>query len=300
MRRAPIIAIAAVLAAATAAAASRLSAEHQRPYDVAVVPRATVLRWLSLGHPTLVANAFYLRAVQYIGEPRANERGWEKLHPLVDLVTDLDPGHGYAYQVAGIILGSVGRVQESNAILEKGTRAFPGRYILPYLRAFNAFYYEDDFALAGKFAEIAASKEGAPAHVRQTMLAYYVKGQRPEAAIAYLSGLLAEARDDESREALAGQLKQAYLERDAAVIEVAVERFRREQGRDPERLEELVAAGLIRAIPRDPFGGSYYLDNGGRVRSTEHAFRYHRPRDLDKRQEPGVTPERGYPGVAIP
>ncbi len=47
-------------------------------------PAPTVLRWLSLGHPTLAANLLWLRAVQYIGEPGADERGWDKLYPVVD------------------------------------------------------------------------------------------------------------------------------------------------------------------------------------------------------------------------
>jgi len=36
----------------------------------------------------------------------------------LDLVTELDPQHGYAYQVGGNTLGSVGRIDESNAMLQ--------------------------------------------------------------------------------------------------------------------------------------------------------------------------------------
>ena len=86
------------------------------------------MRWFSLGHALTASHLYWLRAVQYIGEPRAEERGWATLFPVVDLVTDLDPGHGYAYQVAGVVLSSAGRIDESNAILEKGTRNVPSRW----------------------------------------------------------------------------------------------------------------------------------------------------------------------------
>jgi tetratricopeptide (TPR) repeat protein len=290
MRRLALLALAVVLASLTALSASRLAVAGERPYDIALIPKAGVLRWLSAGHTTLAANAYYLRAVQYIGELRSNERGWDKLYPVLDLVTDLDPKHGYAYQVGGVLLGSVDRVDESNALLEKGTRNLPDRYILPYLRAFNAFYYDGDFETAGRFAEAAAVAKNAPPHVRSNVLAYYVKGHRPEAAIAFLTNLLAEARDDETREALEAQLKQAYLERDAALIERAVEIYRAAIGVRPALLEMLVAAGLLSDIPTDPFGGRYYVDGEGRVRSTANEFRYQRP-IYRLGREPGVRPD---------
>lgn len=285
------------LVAATLAAGSHLRVVQSKPYDVDVIPRASAARIGSLGHAVSAANLYWLKAVQYIGEPRANERGWEKLFPLVELVTDLDPGHGYAYQVAGVILGSVDRVAESNAILEKGIRNAPNRYILPFLRAFNAFYYKNDFGLAGRYVEIAADVPGSPAHLRDTALAFYVKGQEADAAIAFLERMLSEAADSETAAAIERQLKQARLEKAAQAIDDAVERYRAEYGVYPPVLELLRVTGFLEAIPEDPFGGSFVFGEDGRVRSSANPFRYKKPDAIDRRVEPGVTPETGYPGV---
>jgi tetratricopeptide (TPR) repeat protein len=271
------IAVFAGFALAAGLLASRLEPQQLEPYDPGVVPAASTLRWLSLGHPTLAANLLWLKAVQYIGDTRANERGWDKLYPLVDVVTDLDPRHGYAYQVTGTLLSAFGHVPESNAILEKGTRALPDRYILPYLRAFNAFYYDDDWTTAGRFAEISARSPGAPPHVRQNVLAYYVKGQRADAAIAFLEQSLAEARDPETREAVEGQLKQATLERDAVRLDEAVLKWRERYVVGPLALEQLVGEKLLPAIPADPYGGELYVDEDGRVRSTANPYRFAKP-----------------------
>lgn len=265
------------LALATALLARRLDTGQLRPYDVGIVPSAGTLRWLSLGHPTLAANLLWLRAVQYIGDPRGDERGWDKLYPLVDTLTDLDPGHGYAYQVAGTLLSTYDKVAESNAILEKGARALPDRYILPHLRAFNAFYYDDDWVTAGKWAEIAARSKGAPAHARHYALAYYVKGRRADAAVDYLEQILSEARDPETRTAVEAQLKQAILERDAARVDEAAERWRERYVVGPLVIGQLVSEGLVDRIPADPFGGELYVDEEGRVRSTANPFRFSRP-----------------------
>jgi len=264
-------------ALATWLLASHLDTGRLRPYDVGIVPKASTLRWLSVGHPTLAANLLWLKAVQYIGDPRANERGWDKLYPMTDVVTDLDPRHGYAYQVAGTLLSTFGQVAESSAILEKGTRALPDRYILPYLRAFNAFYYDDDWTTAGRFAEISARTPGAPPHVRQNVLAYYVKGQRADAAVAFLEQSLTEAKDPETRKAVEGQLLQAMLERDAVRVDEAVERWRRRYVIGPLFLQQLVGEKLLPAIPADPHGGELYVDEDGRVRSTANPYRFSKP-----------------------
>jgi tetratricopeptide (TPR) repeat protein len=265
--------VAAALAAAMVLSAGRLRAARDRPYDVDVVPPAASVRWLSLGHALTASHLYWLRTVQYIGEPRAEERGWARLFPLVDLVTDLDAGHGYAYQVAGVVLGAAGRVAESNAVLEKGTRNVKDRYILPYLRAFNAFYHEGDWDAAGRWAEVAARTPGAPAHVRQNVLAYYVKGDRAEAALQFLQNAYREAQDDETRKALEGQIRQALLERDALRVDDAIRRWKERYGFPPVALASLVQAGLLDRVPDDPFGGVLVIGEDGRVRSSVHDFR---------------------------
>lgn len=300
MDRALRLAVAVLLAAAMVGAAGRLRAAREKPYDVEVVPTAAAVRWLSLGHALTGANLYWLRTVQYIGEPRAEERGWGKLFPLVNLVTDLDPGHGYAYQVAGIVLSSAGRVGESDAILEKGSRNVKDRYILPYLRAFNAFYHEGDWDLAGHWAEIAARTPGAPAHLRQNVLAYYVKGQRAEAALEFLENAYREAQDDETRKALDGQIRQATLERDAGRVDEAVKRYTERHGRWPADLHTLVAEGLIDRIPPDPFGGKLVLGKDGRVTSSVHSYRFAPPPTAAELSDPSLGPALQHVNPASP
>ena len=280
-----------ILAGATALVAGRLHVEQERPYDVDSIPTASVLGFAFLGNRMLAADLNWLRAVQYIGEVRGNERGWDKLYPLVDTITDLDPRHGYAYQVTGTILGSVGRIEESSRILEKGIRAVPDRYILPYHRAFNSFYYEGDWKAAGRWAEVAARTPGAPPHVRQNVIAYYVKGKRADAAVAFLVQALEEAKDPDSRKALESQLRLARLELDASRLEDAIEAWRARYHAGPLVLGQLVEEGLIPSVPPDPHGGELYLDEEGRVRSTANPFRFGRPEDpTEMRRAPSFYP----------
>lgn len=269
--------VALALALATVAAAGRLRRAIDRPYDVEVVPRAPAVRWLSLGHTLLASHFYWLRTVQYIGEERAEYRGWEKLYPLAELVTDLDPGHGYAYQVAGVVLSSAGRIEESNAILEKGTRNVPDRYILPYLRAFNAFYHQGNWDLAARWVELAAKSPGAPDHVKQYVVAAWAKAGRAEAAIGFLENVLAETKDPETRKKLEEELRQARFESEAERLDGAVARYRARFGEAPPNLAAVARAGLVERIPADPWGGRYVIRADGRVGSSVHAFRFAPP-----------------------
>jgi hypothetical protein len=165
----------------------------------------------------------------------------------------------------------------------------PERYILPYHRAFNAFYYDDDFATAGRYAEIAARTPGAPEHLRQNVLAYYVKGERADLAIRYLEDAFRAANDDESRRAIAAQLKQARFERVATTVDDAISRYREARGFLPIAPYTLVAEGFLPALPRDPTGGEWFIDAEGRTRSTAHERRIGRaPRPGELPREPGL------------
>jgi tetratricopeptide (TPR) repeat protein len=299
LRSLPRLAVTAALVAGAVLAARAMPIPEERPYDVPVVPSAGTLRWLFPSHPTLAANLYWLRTVQYIGEQRASERGWENLLPLAELVTDLDPKHGYAYQVVGTILSSVERVEESNRILEKGMRNVPDRYILPYHRAFNAFYYQGDFAAAGRYAELAARAPGAPEHLRQNVLAYYVKGSRADLAVRYLEHALAAAQDEKSRRAIGEQLAQARFEAAAAPIDEALRAYRARLGMLPASPVQLVAEGLLAALPPDPAGGAWIVGEDGRARSTVHARRIGRAERPEEMQpQPGLV--RPGPGTPKP
>jgi hypothetical protein len=272
-------AVAVALGAAAMGVAHRIRVAQDRPYDIQFVPTAASLRWASLGHPTLAANLNWLRTVQYVGDERADERGWDKLRPMIELVTDLDPRHGYAYQVGANFLSSVGRIDDSNAILEKGTLAVPNRYILPFHRAVNAFLYEADHALAGRYFEIAARTPGAPEHLREYVIAQYVRGDDAGAAVAFLQRLEAEASDDDSRRSIHAQIVRVSLERIAEQLEREVERYRLRVGIAPVALAQLVYEGLIPDVPADPFGGTLYLDGDGRVRSSVNPRRFDKPKE---------------------
>jgi tetratricopeptide (TPR) repeat protein len=261
---------------AAAAVNLRLAGELQiRPYDVEHVPTGRFARIASLGQRGIVSDLYWLATVQYIGEPSADQRGWEKLHPLVDLVTDLDPRHGYAYQTAGIVLSATGRLDESEEILKKGIEKGPNWWSYPYYIAFNHWFYRGDYATGARWAEIAAKAPGASRNISHLAVSLASKSGTPEQAIAMLEELRGTVQDEASAARLDEQLKLAVLERDAQLLERAAAEYTRRSGLPLVTLHMLVMSGVVSQIPPDPFGGHYVWDSEKRqVRSSVNPFRF--------------------------
>ncbi|WP_242339434.1 MULTISPECIES: tetratricopeptide repeat protein [unclassified Anaeromyxobacter] len=257
-----------VLAFALSRAATQVfrMQEAQR-FDIRYLPASRPLRALSPAVQLSVANYWWLQTVQYLGDQALRRGSFEQVFPLVDLVTDLDPGHGYAYQTGGLALSSALRLEESDAILKKGMQRGPGWWSYPFYIAFNDFYYRGDYASAARWAEIAARTPGASTRISALALALNVKSGAPEHAVRFIEEMLASATDEGLRAGLEEQYRSARLQHGFAILDAAVERFRAARGHDPARLEDLLAAGLLERVPEEPFGGAYVWRDGA-VHST--------------------------------
>jgi tetratricopeptide (TPR) repeat protein len=270
------LALAAALAVplAWASGAILFSTGRERAWDVAYVPHGRSLQLLSPAVRLSIANYFWLLTIQYVGDDRADVRGFEKLFPLVDLVTDLDPRHGYAYQSAGVVLSTRDRLEESDRILRKGMEQGPNWWSFPFYLAFNDYFYRGNYESAAHWAEIAAKTPGASPNISHLALAMKVKSGEPEDAVRFLEEMLATVKEDAVRAALEEQHRLALLQVAFRDLDAAVERFRNVRGRLPAPLDELVAAGILKALPPDPFGGRFELRADGKVHSTARDHRF--------------------------
>lgn len=276
MSRLSLIALAAVPCALVAAGArARLEPEALevgRVRDPTWLPDGRVVRLASLGQRQLLADAYWLETVQYMGWMTVSGGDWRALYPLADITTDLDPRFGYAYQVAGSNLAGLGhRYAEADRILEKGMRNVPNRWSLPWTRAVNKFLYERDFTAAAHYARRAAEVGNRPHLALLAANLSLVTDDDGEYTAA--DTILGSAIRMADTDALRVELEQRRVKvRTYAVlsrVERAVAAFERRVGRRPLLLEEVVAEGILRDLPADPAGGVVVYDVAtGKVRST--------------------------------
>lgn len=276
MARVGMAALLAVSATAVAVARPALEPEataEGRVREPAWLPDGKMLRLASFGQRLVIADLYWLKTVAYVGDSMlVREHRLESLYALGDIVTDLDPRYGYAYQVVGSNLsGLAHRVDESDRILEKGVRNVPDRWTLPFLLAFNKFFYEDDFAAAAAWARRAAEVGRRPhlALLAANLSLVANTEEQYRSALSFLELSLQQTETPELREQLELRIVKVRTYQVLSRLERAVDEFRRRYVRPPLLLEELAWSGLLREVPSDPSGGTIEYDPWtGTVRSS--------------------------------
>lgn len=275
-RRGPLaaLAVASFLAFALARAALEpVAAAQGAVRNPAWLPSGQVLRTAACGQRLVLADLYWLRAVQYMGETLlAKAQRWEALYPLAEIVTDLDPRFGYAYQVTGSNLaGLAGRHAEADRILHKGMRNVPDRWSLPFVYATNKFLFEQDYPEAARYARRAAEVGKRPhlALLAANLSALANTDDEYRAAAAFLEQMLAQPdTTPELRAELEARRVRIRTYQVLADVERAVAAFRQRTGRLPVLLSQLVPEALP-SLPLDPAGGEILYDPAtGAVRSS--------------------------------
>lgn len=224
-----------------------------------MIPDSQVVRWMSLGQATTAADLFFLRLVQYVGTPAAADAGWPQMLPLAELITDLDPEYGYAYEAAGILLSSKQRVDESDVILEKGMRFNPDRWQLPFFSAYNHWYVREDYATAADLLLRVARTPGSPAWVSQLASRLYSSAGQIEMGLAYVDAMLASDLPPGISDNLDLRRTELLVEKDLRILEAGIERYRERLGHPPGLLAEMVGEELS-SLPMAPDGSHYRYD----------------------------------------
>lgn len=243
--------------------------------ELAQLPQGEVLQPMLLGYDHLGADLLWLKIVQVLGERevRASDYAW--LAHALDVVTTLDPQYVYAYDVGGVALAELaGRVDWSNALLEKGLAANPDAWRLPFQLGFNAFFHQHDYARAADYMALAARLPGRPAYVTELAARLYVEGKQPSAALHFLDVMAAQTQDAAVLAVLERRKAEVIIERDLDELDLALQRYVRRVGHVPSSLNELVRSGELGAVPVEPFGGTYIFDaERQRVVSSTHPQR---------------------------
>jgi len=172
-----------------------------------ILPDGKAWRTLALGQHTTIADWYWLQLAQYLGNDAAREAGWPALYPYAQLITDLDPDYGYAYELAGLLLASTDRLTESDAILNKGMGNAPHRWQIPFYAAFNRWFYRGDLAGAGPLLQRAASLPGSPDYLMQFARDMTGGLQPSQRAAGFLESLLATDPPPAARERILERLK---------------------------------------------------------------------------------------------
>lgn len=230
-----------------------------------------VLKLMTLEFKTITADFLFARASQFYGgkvgqETPLNEEDWQWLNHNFHVITELDPYFQDPYYVAnGIFTWDAQMYEEANVLLDKAIKARTWDWWFPFLAGFNKFYFQGKNKEGADYLLMASRRPGAwPMLPTLASKLYYDEGGT-EAAISFLSAILTNENDENTRRKYKIRLdalkKILYLERAASLYEDKM-------GVKPRNLNVLIDTWIIKQIPEDPYGGQFYIDKDGSVKTT--------------------------------
>lgn len=266
---------------------------------LAQLPKGEYLKPALLGYHHLGADILWLRLIQVIGKKQNSADEYEWMYHALDVLTTLDPQYAYAYYAGGVILGDLAnRTDLSNRLLEKGVKANPDVWNIPFLLGYNYYFLLGDPAKGAEYIMEAARRPDGPSYLPGLATRMAAEAGNPDTALAFLEARLTDTQDPEMREFLANRMKEVIIERDLRILESAVEAYRTQHRALPATFTDLVAAGTLPVLPEEPFGGDYRLDpKTGSVSSSTHPERL---RTFFKRPQPIYSFPKVQPDYSFP
>lgn len=231
------------------------------------VTSGEVARKLSLSYDALVADVYWIRAIQHYGGElgRETERRYDLLYPLLDLTTSLDPKFTVAYRFGATFLMEpyplgAGRPDLAVKLLEKGIRASPERWEY-YLDLGFVYYWQlGDYRRAAEWFRRGGELPNGPWWLRTQAAVTLAKGGDRQASRFLWGNIYAGADNDWLKQNAERRLLQLDALDQIDELVARIREYRRRHGAGPGSWSDLVAAGLLRVEPVDPSGSAYVLD----------------------------------------
>lgn len=227
------------------------------------------LKKLSLGYNELMADIYWMRALQYFGSKKMEEQNPELLYHYFDIITDLDPKFVNAYRYGGTFLAEpppfgLGETRKGIDLLDKGRKNNPENYRLPLEEAFIYYFYPKDYEKAAELFREASEKPGISPLRRASMTGMaasaHARGGNSELSRKIWEIIYETSPSDGRREFALRNINEidtiAIEERLTESLREYIKRY----GRPPSSPEDLVRSGLVKnGIPEAPVGGEFIL-----------------------------------------
>jgi hypothetical protein len=227
------------------------------------------LQRLALSYDSILADVYWIRAIQLYGDTRlgrTTDRSFALLYPLLELTTTLDPYFDVAYNFGALYLaekppGGPGRPDLALKLLERGVARQPEDWRLYQATGFVHYWSYRDYVKAADWFGRAAKLPGAPTWMEPLAAVTLAEGGNRKASRLIWGQILQTATDDWSRREATRRLKQLDAMDQIELLQSVVAGFTAKRGRGPASFAELARGGFVRGVVADPDGLPYRLEN---------------------------------------
>ncbi len=231
-------------------------------------PSGKFMRQASIEYEMFVSDIVWLRAIQYYGHHLMTDRKYEWLGHVFEILTALDPRFIGAYHFGALTLAwDAEKPNEAIRLLVEGMKRNPMNWQLPFDAGFISYMQLRDYETAGKYFKIASELPGAWHIVSRWAAMSTAKAGSFAAARDLWVDIYNGTENRKLRELVVRQVRKLNFEEGLQNLQAEADRFFEDRGRRPRSLLSLVRAGYVDRIPKEPYGGRYYLADG-EVRST--------------------------------
>ena len=237
--------------------------------DILYMPSGNILHRLSLGNEGLLADIYWTRAVQYFGRKRLDKDvRFDLLGPLLRITTELDPHLLIAYRFGAIFLAArapegAGYPEEAILLLRRGIVTNPDYWRLWQDMGFIYYWDLKDYKRAVQAFLTGSEQPGAQVWMKAVAAMVAAKGGDSEASKLLWSEIYRHAENNQMRESALEHLAALTAQDQIQILNRLLRQFRSSKGHAAASFEELVAAGSLRAVPRDPSDAPYVIGPDG-------------------------------------
>jgi len=253
----------------------------------AYVPTPRTAKTAALGFDAVVADYYWLQAIQAVGGDRiVDAKVGRHVGKLIDVVTTLDPWVDHPYRFAALwMTEGEANVRTAIALLRRGIEYHPDEWRNWFYLGFDHFYYLGETEEAADALQQASSLPGSPTYLPRLVARLRSADADIDVSVVFLRQLLDTTEDDGKRAVYQAALDEIEVEQKARFLDRARSAYRELAGRDIERVEDLTTGTyrVIEALPRpapDALPASaarqaaWEIDEDGRIVSTYYGNRY--------------------------
>lgn len=236
-----------------------------------------VLRVMSFQFKEAAADVSFLNALVFLGgtgpQPDTNRylpEQYEWVYNTLKNSVTLDPYFLDPYYLMNsALIWDRYKLKELNGLIAKGADTRNWDALLAFFAGFNYYYFLDDNDKSFSYLKEASKRSGGNPFYDSLAARVAYKANKTELAIMYLEQQIHQADLEGLKNQIISLQRRLDLLKGIHQIELAVESYRKLFGKLPSDVNELVKLGTLASLPKEPNGGSYYLDQAGKVHSTK-------------------------------
>ncbi|MCY7346975.1 MAG: tetratricopeptide repeat protein [Pyrinomonadaceae bacterium] len=216
------------------------------------------LKNYSLGFEGLLADWYWMKALQYLGKKFLDSKedvslenltplNPRLLYPYLDNATTLDPKFISVYEYGAVVLPAIDK-EQAIKLTEKGIRDNPNNWRLRHYLGF-IYWRLGNYQKAAEVYEEGAKITGAPLFMRQMAAKMNSDGGSRETARAIYRQMFEESEDRQTRENAALRLLRLDFLDEQEIIQKSLDDFKRKNNRCANNWREIMPFLQAAKIP---------------------------------------------------